>query len=107
MITVEEQSELVQMARADGKRFYDVAEGIYKFLTEANWVTGVAGVLLAIVVMVAGKREFGFVAGVIVLAGTALVCAGNYVVAVLATHGAKVLVHILFSNIAIMEGGQA
>jgi len=34
------------------------------------------------------------------------ICAGNYVFAVLTTHGAKVLVHILFSNLAIMEAQQ-
>jgi len=105
MITLEEKSELAQLSRADGKRFYRVVEGLYRYLIVMNWVTGIIGGLVAIIAMMSGGI-YGLLAGLIVLAVTGFVCAGNYVFAVLTTHGAKVLVHILFSNLAIMEAQQ-
>jgi len=74
-----------------------------------NWITGVAGGVLGLVIFVMAANAGGFgaglvAAGVLVWGVTAFVCAANYVAAVLATHGAKVLVHILFSNLVIMEG---
>ena len=46
------------------------------------------------------------VLGIVVFGVTGFVCAANYAVAVLTTHGAKILVHTLFSNLAIMEAQQ-
>jgi hypothetical protein len=106
MISIEERNELAQLSRADGKRFYGVVEGIYKYLIVVNWVTGIAGGLLGLVCLMSGRGIFSFFAGIVVLVATAFACAANYAVAVLATHGAKILVHILFSNLAIMEAQQ-
>ena len=104
MITIEEKSELAQLARQDGKRLFGVVEGIYKYLIIWNWVMGIAGGLVGFVSFNMGR--IGFLTGIVVWLATASACAANYVFAVLATHGAKVLVHILFSNLAIMEAQQ-
>ncbi len=48
MITLQERNELVQKAREDGKRFYQVAEGIYKFLVVVNVVVGAVGAVLGL-----------------------------------------------------------
>jgi hypothetical protein len=112
MITMEEKDEVAKLAREDGKRFYGVVEGMYRFMIMANWVTAAAGGLLGLGCLIKGMSdEYGgtgtMVAGVVVLVVTAFACATNYAVAVLTTHGAKVLVHILFSNLAIMEEKQS
>lgn len=104
MITIEEKSELAQLARQDGKRLFGVVEGIYKYLIVWTWVMGIAGGLVGFVSFSMGRS--GLIAGIVVWLATASACAVNYVFAVLATHGAKVLVHILFSNLAIMEAQQ-
>jgi hypothetical protein len=106
MITIEEKSELAQLARADGKRFYGVVEVLYRFLIAVNWVTGIIGGLIGIIAIMSGRGVYGFFFGLIVLGITGFICAGNYAVAVLTTHGGKVLVHMLFSNLAIMEAQQ-
>jgi len=105
MITIEEKSELAQLSRDDGKRFYGVVEGLYGFLITVNWITGIAGSLAGIGLIIWGMPMS--VLGIVVLGATAFVCAANYAVAVLTTHGAKILVHILFSNLAIMEAGRS
>jgi len=111
MITVEEKSELARLSREDGKRFYGVVEGLYKFLIAVNWVTGVVGALVGIGLIISGMggnfTTEMVVLGVVIFVVTGFVCAANYAVAVLTTHGAKILVHILFSNLAIMEAGQS
>jgi len=112
MITIEEKAELAKLSREDGKRFYGVVEGMYRFMIIVNWVTAVTGGLLGLGLVMKGMGEryggTGTVAtGVVVLVVTAFACAANYSVAVLTTHGAKILVHILFSNLAIMEEKQS
>jgi hypothetical protein len=44
-----------------------------------------------------------FFIGVGILIATAVTCVIQYAAAVLTTHGAKVLVHLLYSNLAIMD----
>jgi len=110
MITIEEKGELGQLAREDGKRLFSVVQGIYRYLIIVNWVTGVVGGIVGLALIIAGAGSnfaaAGVVGGMVVIAVTGFICAANYAVAVLATHGAKVLVHILFSNLAIMEAQQ-
>jgi Na+/melibiose symporter-like transporter len=103
MITSQERDELVRFGREDGRRFYQVVQGIYRFLIIANWVTASFGALFAVILLF--QREF--FGAVVLLVSTAFSCAALYIIAVLVTHGAKVLVHILFSNLAIMEARQA
>ncbi len=112
MITPQECDELVRKGREDGKRLFQVVEGMYKFLITMNWVIGIVGGLIGLGLLVKGLSSDFLGSGAEVLAGiaclglTALYCVGLYAAAVLMTHGAKVLVHILFSNLAIMESNQ-
>ena len=105
MITQQEKDELAQRSRQDGLRLFKVAEGIYKFLITMNWITCIAGVAAAIVAFaMSDGSSFGVSSGLMILLLTIFACIVNYVVAVLSTHIAKVLVHLLFTNVAIMEG---
>jgi hypothetical protein len=98
MITLEERDELEEKAKEDGKRFYQVVEGIYKFLVFANWVVGLVGAVVGLSIL-----RGNLTAAILCIIITAICCIGIYVFSVLVTHAAKVLVHILFSNLAIME----
>jgi hypothetical protein len=111
-MTMEEKSELAKLSRKDGKRFFSVVEGMYKFMIAMNWVLAIVGGLVALGIVMKGMgEEYGgtpvILSGLVLLVATAFVCATNYAVAVLTTHGAKVLVHILFSNLAIMEAKES
>lgn len=112
MITAEERAEIIRIGQADGQRLFTVAEAIYKWLIILNWITAVVGGLLGAYFLISSITvSYGgggmALMGILVLVGTAIACAVGYAAAVLATHGAKVLVHLLFSNLAIMEKGDA
>jgi hypothetical protein len=102
VITPTEREEIISKGKEDGARLFKVAEGIYKGLIILNWIGGIVGVILAIVCFSEGAG-MGIPMGLGVLIATAICCIIDYVFAVLMTHGAKVLVHILFANLAIME----
>ena len=85
---------------------------MYKFMITMNWVSAIVGGLLGLACVIDGlSQRYGgapiIVSGAVVLVATAFVCSANYAVAVLTTHGAKVLVHIMFSNLVIMEEKQS
>lgn len=106
-----QMDEIIARGREDGAKLFKVATGIYRILIFFNWIVGVAGVLvsLAIFSQASGNSISGgsFAAmGFATLVGTAVVCLINYAFAVLSTHGAKVLVHILFANLALLPGGK-
>jgi len=106
MITTQEREELVRNAREDGKRLYQVVQSIYKFLITVNWIMGIIGGFSGLYIIAERYGYGGLFGGITCWVFTAIYCAGTYVFAVLVTHGAKVLVHILFSNLAIMESKQ-
>jgi len=106
MITTQEREELVRNAREDGKRLFQVVEGIYKFLIAVVKVVGAIGGIFGLYLMSQSGFGGGLFVGLMCWLMTAIYCVGTYVFAVLTTHGAKVLVHILFSNLAIMESKQ-
>lgn len=98
-----EINEIFAKGQADGVRLFRVSEIIYKVLVVFNWIFAIAGGILSVVIF----GSTSAVGGVVMLLVTITVCAILYAVAVLSTHIAKVLVHILFSNLAIMLKGQA
>ena len=111
MITQDERQEIIKKGQEDGKRLFRVAEAIYKGLIILNWIGGLVGLVAAIIIFSNASSAYTptgtmVLMGFGILAGTAIVCIVNYIFAVLMTHGAKVLVHLLFSNLAIMEGKQ-
>lgn len=110
MITPQERDELGRKAREDGKRLFRVVESIYRYLIALNWVMAAIGTLIGVVFILKGVFQWEFssmIPGILVLIMTMIYCSSLYVFAVLITHGAKVLVHILFSNLAIMESKQS
>ena len=98
MITEKEVNELVVKAKEDGARLYSAADTIYNIMTGLNWLLGIVGIMLSIYAM----STFG-AGGVLGLIFTGLLCLISYISAVAATHIAKVLVHSLFANLAILE----
>jgi len=101
-MTNDEIAEVVSKGQGDGATLYRVADALYKVAMAFNLVIGIVGVILT---FVAGSQG-GFGAALGVLLVTAVICAIGYVIAVFGSHGAKVLVHILFSNLVILEKGQ-
>lgn len=104
MINNDERAEIVTKGQADGARLYRVAESIYRGLIILNWIIGVGGAIFSAFALLSAIKTGGV--GVAVCLGTALVtvvvCYFNYAVAVMATHVAKVMVHILFANLAVL-----
>lgn len=110
MISATERAEIITAGQEDGQRLFMVSTAIYKSLIILNYVLGVIGSLAGLGMLIGGMAaRYGggtfALAGLAILVVTAVVCAINYAVAVLSTHVAKVLVHLLFANLAIMEQG--
>lgn len=98
----DEIAEVIAKGQADGATLYRVADVLYKVAIAFNWLIGILGTVLTFVA--ASKGGFGPALGVLLV--TLLICAIGYAAAVFGSHGAKVVVHILFSNLAILERGQ-
>lgn len=110
MINVQEQQELIKFSREDGKRLYTVSEWIYRTIIVINKISACVGAIISIIVIIKGISNINYGGGYFLLLGlltafsTFIFCFGLYILAVLVTHITKILVHILFSNVAIMEG---
>ncbi len=100
-MTDSEISELMTKGKEDGATLYRVVDVIYKITVIFNYLIGVLGVVLT---FVAGTSA-GFGPALAVFLATVTICAIGYGLAVFGSHGAKVLVHILFANLAILERG--
>ena len=101
MLTDDEKLELITKGREDGVRLFTVATSVYKFLIVMNWLAGIGGGLYGFVELLTANESMK-IACLPIWVLTALICLVNYSVAVLSTHVAKVLVHLLFANLAIM-----
>ncbi len=101
-MTNDEIAEIISKGQADGATLYRVADTLYKIVITFNWLFGILGAVLTFV----AAREGGFAPALGVFLATLLICAIGYAAAVFGSHGAKVVVHILFSNLAILERGQ-
>ena len=93
---------LTSKALADANRLYTVSEAIYKTLIFLNWIIGIFGTIFSMIIfIVAADKSYGSgelaLLGIVVLIGTAILCAVNYAIAVLSTHVAKVLSNISVS----------
>jgi hypothetical protein len=98
-MNLEDIKSLSERTRDDGKRLFGVCEFIYKIAMIGVWFIGIVGGVTALIAMVKASFWIGFVIGIFVF----IVCFVNYIIAVLTTHVAKVLVHTSFSNVAILE----
>lgn len=96
--------ELSQQSRIDGKRLFGVSEFIYKFAIAVNWIVGVIGVVVSLGLVSQGG--YGILAGLLVGVVVAFICVLNYMLAVLSTHIAKVMVHTSLACVALVENNQ-
>ena len=99
MLTKEEASELIEKSREDGLKLHDVANYIYNISMIANFIIGIGGFVLFIATLDTNK-SLAF----LILLGTAIGCFTYYITTIIITHLLKVLVHLLFSNIALLAG---
>jgi hypothetical protein len=93
--------ELSQQARIDGKRLFGVSEFLYKFAIIVNWIIAIFGVFTVIGLMSQGG--FGYLAAFMAAVIATFICVLNYMLAVLSTHIAKVLVHTSLACVALVE----
>jgi len=98
-MTNDEIKELMVKGQRDGAQLYRVADVIYKVSIVLNFIIGIAGVILFFVAM----SSEGIRLALVVAIATAAICAIGYALAVLGSNGAKVLVHLLFANLAILD----
>lgn len=103
MTSQTEINEIVSKGKSDGVRLINVSTTVFKVLIAFNWVVAIGGGIGAIAAM--GKG--GFIGGLFVAVGVAVLCSIIYASAVLSTHFAKVLVHLLFANLAMLEKSEA
>lgn len=96
---VEEINELMAKGQQDGVQLFAVANALYKVSMALVAIIGFAGVILFFVAL--NNAGFGPALGVAIV--TAAICAIGYAIAVMGSNGAKVLVHLLFSNLAILD----
>jgi len=96
---VEEINELMEKGQQDGAKLFAVANAIFKVSIALVKIIGLAGVILFFVTL----SKAGFGPALAVAIATAIICAIGYALAVLGSNGAKVVVHLLFSNLAILE----
>ena len=90
---------LSEKTRIDGGRLFGVSELIYTCAIIFGWIMGIIGGILSLVIIF----QVNFLAGMGIALLTAIFCFINYIIAVLTTHVAKVLVHTSYSNIGILE----
>jgi cation transport ATPase len=100
-ITNDQIAEVISKGQVDGEMLFRVADAFYKIVILINLLIGILGIILTFVY--GSKVGFGLALGTFLM--TLLTCAIVYTAAVFVSHGAKVLVHILFSNLAILERG--
>lgn len=99
MITPEERKEIIVKGQADGAKLFGVAEALYNILYALTWVVGIAGGGMFVMSIPQGNLAVSI--GIVVV--TAIVCTASYASAVLCANTIKVLVHILFSNLALLS----
>ena len=98
-MTNTEIDEIVSKGQTDGATLYKVVDILHRITIVLNWLIAAVGVVLSF--FAANSVGFGgFIAG---LFFTSIFCAILYAGAVLSSHGAKVLVNISFSNLALLE----
>ena len=98
-MTNEELQELVDKGRADGAQLFAVADAVYKTSLVVISIVGAAGVISIFTTL----WDRGIIPALLAFAATVAICATAYALAVLGANGSKVLVHLLMSNLALLE----
>lgn len=95
---IDEMASLSTKAREDGKRLFGVCDFLYKLAIFGVWVIAILGGCTS---LYAFSHSAYLALGVALI--TAAVCFINYMIAVLTTHVAKVLVHTSFATVGLLE----
>jgi len=95
----EDIKSLSEKTREDGKRLFGVCEFIYKMAMIGVWIIGIFGTITALIAMSKVNLWMGLGIEIFVL----IICFINYIIAVLTTHVAKVMVHTSFASVGILE----
>lgn len=100
-MTDRELDELTSHARDDGQRLYATANVLHKVGLVAVAIVGLVGLILGLMLIGEGGKQL--VAGLLVIAVTAIVCWLLHLFVALSTFAARVLVHSLFSSLGTCE----
>jgi hypothetical protein len=97
-MNVQELTNLSQKTREDGKRLFGVCELIYNISMVVIWAIGIVGGIASL-----GMMSFSVPMGIGMALVVAAICFFNYMIAVLSTHVAKVMVHTSFATLGLLE----
>ena len=101
-MNIEEIKELSSQTKKDGRRLFGVAETIYLISIVSNWTIGIFGFTIALYALARAPFYGAFIC-IAIIFFTILVCVINYMISVLLTHYAKVLVNTSFASLAMVE----
>ena len=104
-MTESDMRELSHQCRLDGKRLFSVSEILYKSAIVLNWIIAILGVIASGFSFKEGG--FGVWIGIGILIVVGFVCASIYIVSVLSTHVAKVMVHTSYATMGVLENMQS
>lgn len=91
-------ASLSEKTREDGQRLFGVCELIYKIAIAIIFFMAIVGGIASI-----GMMRVSFPMGLGIAIAVGAFCFVNYMIAVLSTHVAKVLVHTSFSTLGLLE----
>lgn len=101
-MTNDEIAEVISKGQNDGATLYRVVDALYHAALIFTFVIGAAGVVLTFTAVSNGNEGQALVAFFV----TTVICAILYAVIVIGSHSLKVLVHILFANLVILDRSQ-
>jgi hypothetical protein len=97
-----EVNELIAKGRADGAKLYSVVDALHKLVMFLIAVVAIIGLIAGFGLM----SNVGFAAGLAVLVFVLILCFLLYAADIVITNSSKVLFHILFSNLVLVEGAK-
>ena len=95
----DELEEIFEKSKKDGAKLYTTADSLHKFSQKILILIGIIGVIAGFGVM----ENLTVIAGIIVIGITLAFCAIMHMIQIVITNSSKVLVHILFTNLAIIK----
>jgi hypothetical protein len=95
----EDIDELFLKSKEDGSKLYATADSLHKLFQRILILVGAIGIIIGLIAM----QEMTFLAGIIIIAITLAFCFLVHMIQIVVTNSSKVLVHILFTNLAILE----
>jgi hypothetical protein len=94
-----ELDEIFKKSQQDGSKLYSTVDSLHKFSQIIIGLIGLIGVIAGFGVM----SNANFLAGLVVIFLTIALCIFMYMIQIVLSNSSKVLVHILFCNLAILK----